>query len=141
MRPEHSAPRADRSSGCPRATGSPPPAGPDAARPAATHWLDAVAADPHAGRDFFPWWNPDPDAEFYRNRALTRLWCDFPWRPPLTEDEGELTDQIANDLATAYKLDPAGELPWREWLEVLAAIENDEEGHTVTPTDPSLTEA
>ena len=104
-------------------------------------WLEAVALDLAASRDFFPWWKPDPNAEFYRNRALTRLWCDFPWRPPLTEDEGELTDQIANDLATAYKLDPAGELPWREWLEVLAAIENDEDGHTVSPTDPSLTEA
>jgi hypothetical protein len=104
-------------------------------------WLAAVAADPKMGREFFPWWKPDPDAEFYCKRALTRLWCDFPWRPPLTEDEGELTDQIANDLATAYKLDPAGELPWREWLEVLAAIENDEDGHTVSPSDPSLTEA
>jgi len=102
-------------------------------------WLDATAAD--AGRDFFPWWKPDPDAEFYRNRALTRLWCEFPWRPPLSEEEGELTDQIANDLATAYKLDPASELPWREWLEVLAAIENDEDDLTVSPTDPSLTEA
>ena len=104
-------------------------------------WLDAVVAEPVRGREFFSWWKPDPDAEFYRNRARTRLWCDFPWRPPLTEEEGELTDQIANDLATAYKLDPAGELPWREWLEVLAAIENDEDGHCVSPTDPSLTEA
>lgn len=104
-------------------------------------WLDAVAADPGAGRDFFPWWKPDPNVEFYRNRALARLWCEFPWRPPISEEEGELTDQIANDLATAYKLDPAGELPWREWLEVLAAIEGDEEELTVTPSDPSLTEA
>ncbi|HEY3789621.1 MAG TPA: hypothetical protein VGL71_12245 [Urbifossiella sp.] len=104
-------------------------------------WLAKAAADPTLARGFFPWWKPDPDAEFYRNRALTRMWCDFPWRPPLTEDEGELTDQIANDLATAYKLDPASELPWREWLEVLAAIDNDEDGHTVNPTDPSLTEA
>ena len=104
-------------------------------------WLAATAADPATARDFYPWWSPDPDAEFYRNRAVTRLWCDFPWRPPLTEDEGEMTDQIANDLATAYKLDPAGELPWREWLEVLAAIEADEEVYTVNPSDPALTEA
>jgi hypothetical protein len=104
-------------------------------------WLAATAADPAKACAFFPWWAPDPDAAFYRNRALTRLWSEFPWRPPLTEEEGELTDQIANDLATAYKLDPAGELPWREWLEVLAAIENDEDGHTVNPTDPALTEA
>ena len=104
-------------------------------------WLAAVVTNPARARDFFPWWNPELDAEFYRNRALTRLWCDFPWRPPLTEDEGELTEQVANDLASAYKLDPAGELPWREWLEVLEAIENDQNGHTVTPTDPALTDA
>ncbi|MFO0804893.1 MAG: hypothetical protein U0791_17435 [Gemmataceae bacterium] len=104
-------------------------------------WLVEIDANPDAGRDFFPWWKPDPDAEFYANRALVRMWCEFPWRPPLTEDEGELTDQIANDLATAYKLDPASELPWREWLEVLDAIENDDDGHTVNPADEALHEA
>ena len=104
-------------------------------------WLAAVVADPQRGCDFFAWWDPKLDAAFYRNRALCRLWCDFPWRPPLTDAEGELADQVANDLATAYKLDPAAELPWREWLEVLAAIEDDEEEYTVTPTDPSLVEA
>jgi len=104
-------------------------------------WLTAVATDPTAARDFFPWWTPGLGADFYRHRAAVRLWYDFPWRPPLTEAEGELTDQVANDLATAYKLDPAGELPWREWLEVLDAVENDEAGHTVTPADPELREA
>lgn len=109
--------------------------------PRAKGWPAAVVADPAAGRDFFPWWQPETDAAFYRNRALCRLWCEFPWRPPLTEAEGELTDQIAADLATAYKLDPAAELPWREWLEVLAAVENDRDGFTVTPADPELREA
>jgi hypothetical protein len=104
-------------------------------------WLAATAADPTAATDFFAWWSPQLDGPFYRNRALTRLWCEFAWRPPLTEAEGELTDQVANDLATAYKLDPAAELPWREWLEVLAAVEHDEEEYTVTPSDPSLVEA
>lgn len=109
--------------------------------PQARDWLATVATDPTRGRDFFPWWDPELSAEFYCNRALTRLWCEFPWRPPLTEAEGEMTEQVAHDLATAYKLEPDRELPWREWLEVLAAIENDENGHTVTPTDPALTEA
>ncbi len=103
-------------------------------------WLETAAANPARARDYFPWWAPGTDAAFYRNRALCRLWSDFPWRPPLTEAEGEMTDQIANDLATAYKLDPADDLPWREWLEVLAAIEGDEEGHTVTPADEELRE-
>jgi hypothetical protein len=101
-------------------------------------WLRAVVADPLAGRDFFAWWNPDLDAAFYRGRALARLWCDFAWRPPLTEAEGELTDQVANDLATAFKLDPTAELPWVEWLELLTGIENDRDGFTVTPKDPVL---
>jgi hypothetical protein len=98
-------------------------------------WLATAAESP---QDFFPWWNADLDAAFYRNRALVRLWCDFTWRAPLTEAEGELADQIANDLASAFKLDPAAELPWEEWLELLDAIRADEEGFTVSLTDDSL---
>jgi hypothetical protein len=105
--------------------------------PRPRRWLVEVAADPVKGRDFFPWWEPELDAAFYRGRALVRMWCDFFWRPPLTEEEGELADQIANDLASAFKLDPGAELPWPEWLEVLAAIEGDE-GFCVTPKDQVL---
>ena len=129
----------------PRAVGLPPiftypaevltPLGPRTA-----DWVRAVARDPLCGTDFFPWWSAELDHAFYRNRALARLWCDFPWRPPLTETEGEEADQIANDLATAFKLDPAGELPWPEWLELLQAIQADAAGERfcVTPTDPVL---
>lgn len=108
--------------------------------PRTRKWTAAVTADPQRGTDFFAWWSPDLDATFYRNRAVARLWCDFPWRPPLTDSEGELTDQIANDLATAFKLDPAAELPWAEWLELLASVEADAkgDGFCVTPTDRVL---
>jgi hypothetical protein len=101
-------------------------------------WTTAVATEPHRGGDFFTWWEPGLNSQFYRNRALVRLWCDFPWRPPLTDHEGEVADQIANDLATAFKLDPAGELPWAEWLELLEAIQADNEGFCVTPNDSVL---
>ena len=108
--------------------------------PRTRDWVAAVAREPQCGTDFFVWWNPDLDSSFYRNRALARLWCDFPWRAPLTEAEGEEADQIANDLATAFKLDPAGELPWTEWLELLEAIQVDGAGDQfcVTPTDQVL---
>ncbi len=106
--------------------------------PRSREWLTAVAADPAAGRDFFPWWTPALDAAFYRNRALALLWCEFPWRPPLTEDEGELTDQIAADREMAHSLDPTGPLPWAEWAEVLAAIEGDRLGFTVQGVEPAL---
>lgn len=106
--------------------------------PRSRRWLGEVAADPAKGRDFFAWWKPDLDAPFYRGRALVRMWCDFFWRPPLTEEEGELADQIANDLASAFKIDPATELPWAEWLELLTAIEGDDDGFCVTPKDQVL---
>ena len=104
-------------------------------------WLAAAAADPKAGRDFFPWWTPDLDAAFYRNRAAVLLWCEYPWRPPLTDDEAELTDQAAGDLATAFGMDPSGPLPWREWAEVMAAIDADDHRLTVEPIDPAVKEA
>jgi hypothetical protein len=108
--------------------------------PRSREWASAVAADPQLGIDFFAWWNANLDSEFYCKRALARLWCDFPWRPPLNDAEGEEADQIANDLATAFKLDPAGELPWPEWLELLSAIADDARGEQfcVTPTDTVL---
>lgn len=106
--------------------------------PRSRAWLAEVAAIPTKGRDFFAWWSPDLDSAFYRGRALVRLWCDFYWRPPFTEDEGEIADQIANDLASAFKLDPGTDLPWAEWLELLTAIEQDDEGHCVTPKDQVL---
>jgi hypothetical protein len=106
--------------------------------PRPREWLAAAVADPAAARDFFPWWSPEPDAAFYRNRALAFLWCEFPWRAPLTEGEGELTDQVAADLEMAHSLDPAGPLPWKEWAEVLAAIEADRHGFTVQGIEPEL---
>jgi len=108
--------------------------------PRPREWTAAVVREPQCGVDFFAWWNQDLDPTFYRSRALARLWCDFPWRAPLTEAEGEEADQIANDLATAFKLDPAGELPWAEWLELLAAIQADAaaDQFCVTPTDQVL---
>jgi hypothetical protein len=106
--------------------------------PRTREWTTAVSTEPHRGGDFFPWWEPDLGALFYSNRALARLWCDFAWRPPLTDGEGELADQIANDLATSFKLNPAAELPWAEWLELLNTIQADDEGFCVTPNDRVL---
>jgi hypothetical protein len=106
--------------------------------PRPREWLAAVAADPTAGRDFFAWWHPERDAAFYRGRAETFLWCDFPWRAPLTDDEAEITDQIAADLEMAYSLDPDAPLPWREWAEVLAALEADGGERTVQGVEPEL---
>lgn len=103
-------------------------------------WLEQIVANPTVGQDFFPWWETDNRAHFYRNRALVSLWCHYPWRPPLNEAEGEHTDQIAADLASAFQLDPSADLPWVEWLELLHHISEDAacEHFCVTPDDRDL---
>lgn len=106
--------------------------------PRSVEWLKAVAADESAGVDFFAWLEPELNAVFYKNRALARLWLDFPFRPPLTEDEGEMTDQIAADLANALDEDAEIDLPWRAWQETIQAIEADAGQHTVEPISPEL---
>ncbi|MFO0852363.1 MAG: hypothetical protein U0871_27955 [Gemmataceae bacterium] len=106
--------------------------------PRSAEWLAAVAADRLGGADVFPWREPALDAVFYRDRALTLLWCEYPWRPPLTADEGELADQIAADLATAHQLDPVLPLPWREWAEVAAHLDADAGQFTVEPVSAEL---
>lgn len=108
--------------------------------PRSRDWYQQVTADPSSAIDFFPWWEPQLQANFYRNRALVQLWCHYPWRPPLTEEEGERTDQIAADLATAFHLDPAADLPWVEWLELLHHVNQDaaSEHFCVTPDDRHL---
>lgn len=108
--------------------------------PRSVEWLRKIAADAENGRDFFPWWEPDLNAEFYTRRAMTDLWLEFHWRAPLTESEGELVDQIAADLANAYALDPKAELPWPEWNAVVDAITNDRFKYTVEPIPDHLKE-
>lgn len=101
-------------------------------------WLKLVAADETIGKDYFPWREPVLDAEFYKGRALTRLWLDFPNRAPLTDEEGESVDQIAADLANALDADDEILLPWQAWLDVIAAIESDRGHYTVEPIAPEL---
>jgi hypothetical protein len=108
--------------------------------PRSAEWLAAVAGDRLSGADVFPWREPTLDAPFYRDRALTLMWCEYPWRPPLTADEGELADQIAADLATAHKLDPQLPLPWREWASVAADLAADAGQYTVEPVPAELRE-
>ena len=86
-------------------------------------WLEAVAEDPTRGIDLFPWWPAGIGAPFYLGRALARMWRDVRWRVPLTDDEGRLLMDVHLDLARAYRLDSSLDYPWREWPEMMDAIE------------------
>jgi hypothetical protein len=106
--------------------------------PRSLDWLKSAANDVATGKDYFAWREPTLDAEFYRNRAVCRMWLDCPWRPPLSEYEGEMYDEIAADLANALDIDSNLPLPWAAWKDVLADLEADKHQFTVEPTPPEL---
>jgi hypothetical protein len=91
-------------------------------------WFRAVAAEPSRGIDFFVWWSAGVGAGFFLGRALCRLWQDVRWRPPVTEEEGEMLMDVHLDLERAMCLDPAALVPWREWGELLDYL-NDHFGY------------
>jgi hypothetical protein len=90
--------------------------------PRTTAWFEQMAEAPAGGSDFFPWWEAGVAAGFFLGRARCRLWQEVRWRPPITEDEGELLMDVHFDLERAYHLDPACPIPWREWRELLTYL-------------------
>jgi hypothetical protein len=85
-------------------------------------WLRAVCEDPLRGRDIFPWWEPGLGASARLGRALSRIWTDMVWRPPLLEEERHLFRDVARLLELAWREDPSLPYPWREWQEVLGFL-------------------
>src|SRR5262249_15168682 len=37
-------------------------------------WLQRTSVDGTSGKDFFAWWNPRLDAEYFLGRALAQMW-------------------------------------------------------------------
>jgi hypothetical protein len=81
-------------------------------------WFAAVADDPRAGIDIFPWWEEGQGAHYLLNRALCLMWAEVRWRPPINDDEIALYESVINLLRQAHALDPSQDYPWREWHEM-----------------------
>jgi hypothetical protein len=92
--------------------------------PRDTTWLKKVSEDPLQGRDFFAWWQPELDAEYFLGRALCRMWTEVRWRKPVSDSERAILEYVTNSLETAFKLDPNLSYPWAEWGQVLDLLEN-----------------
>ncbi len=90
--------------------------------PRSRAWLAQTAKDGAAGSDFFPWWTPGCNAEFYLRRALTQMWLDIRWRPPINDSETAALESVAADLDQAFHLDPHLDYPWAEWKQVLQCL-------------------
>lgn len=82
-------------------------------------WFEKTSQDGSRGRDFFAWWKPDLDAEYFLNRALTKMWTQVRWRRPSNASETDDLKYVAESLDVAYKLDPKLNFPWAEWAQIL----------------------
>jgi hypothetical protein len=82
-------------------------------------WLKQTASDGNNGTDFFAWWEPGFNAEYYLRRALTQMWTEVRWRLPANEAEERVLEDIAASLFRAFELDPELVFPWAEWQQVL----------------------
>jgi len=88
-------------------------------------WCDAVIADPLRAADAFPWWSTEA-GERQRSRALCAMWHEVAWREPIDTDERAVMERVDADLRAARKANPALELPWAAWAELLDWLGEDE---------------
>ena len=87
-------------------------------------WRDAVIRDPLRAADAFPWWAAGPGREEL-SCALHALWHEVPWREPLDDAERAVMERVIVDLRAARKADPALDLPYAEWAELLDHLGED----------------
>jgi hypothetical protein len=94
--------------------------------PRSLEWAKRVSKNPGSEQDFFAWWNPDLNADYFRNRALARMWREVRWRPPVVDSERNVLKYCVDSLETAHKLDASLDYPWTEWAEMLGCLETEE---------------
>jgi hypothetical protein len=80
-------------------------------------FFERIVGDREVGAELFPWWSDGPDASFYRDRALTRMWSDVRWRPPFDDAERWFLTAVDRDLERAAAAG-ATDLPWTAWDEI-----------------------
>jgi hypothetical protein len=93
------------------------------------NWLRKTAEDGCNGQDFFAWWTPGLNAEYFLRRALVKIWAEVRWRIPVNDQERQTLSYIADSLKTAYKIDATLAYPWPEWSEILKYLDRMNEEH------------
>jgi hypothetical protein len=105
-------------------------------------WLQRTAQAGGSGTDFFAWWTPAFDAEYYLRRALTLMWVEVRWRPPVNDSEEAVLGDVVRCLLRAYELDPSQQYPWAEWKQILDLVDaggsETELVKSQSPTEPTI---
>jgi hypothetical protein len=82
-------------------------------------WLERALGDPRVAADVWPWVADAMDARYLLARAVTQLWLDVRWRPPIGPAETAVVDDVLATLRRAYPLEPGLAWPWAAWHELL----------------------
>lgn len=98
--------------------------------PRSEAWIAEVAKNPGAGADVFPWLNAGATPDFLLNKAIAHMWTDVRWCPPMGDGDQALMHMTCGMLTAAYKLDPTLNFPWREWAEMIAFMNMEDEMRT-----------
>ena len=88
-------------------------------------WLYKTAQDGRTGLDFFAWPTPGFNAEYYLGRALTQMWADVRWRPPINDSETLVLEDVAGSLRRAHGLNASLRFPWAEWKQILEFLNHE----------------
>ncbi|HEY7132958.1 MAG TPA: hypothetical protein VH440_11940 [Candidatus Limnocylindrales bacterium] len=92
-------------------------------------WVARALADPRVAADIWPWIGDAMDARYELGVAMTLLWNEVRWRPPVNQAEVEVLDEVLARLRRGQIEDPSLPWPWAAWREVF-----DLRGHV----DPSV---
>lgn len=84
-------------------------------------------------REFFPWWDEDQDAIFWRNFGLVLLWAEVPWHVPANKEERDKCQLAIDCLHRARTLDVDLDIPEAEIRELAALLRGTEQESQMTP--------
>jgi hypothetical protein len=91
-----------------------------------------------AARGFFPWWDPERTAAFYRNTGLVLLWSEVRWGPPMSEAEEAQMNLAIECFERAAELDPDMNLPDKELEELRVLLNLEEEDEVPEPAPDGI---
>jgi hypothetical protein len=80
-------------------------------------WVERALIDPRLAADIWPWAADVMDARYHLGYALTLLWNDVRWRPPVGTPEVAVLDDVLAALRLAHPLEPDLPWPWAAWRE------------------------
>ncbi len=102
-------------------------------------WMEVSQADEdrlgQLAEEFYPWWDREEDAAFWRKTGSVLMWCEVPWHPPVDDREREVCEAALECFKRAGTMDPSIEVPKAEMNELQELLARDPDA----PAEPPRT--